>query len=397
MGVVVLTTVLPGEQRGGGEITSQRIVDALSAAGRSVRIVGYRRPDDAATPRAGEVCAGRRPIETAAAGPRALAWMARALATRSPYSCAKYDSRAYLAAARRAVETGADALIADHAQVHFAVRRGPSGSAPLVFVAHNAESLVYAGLAEAADGRLRRWVNRREARLVRDAEADLAGRARQVWAVSADDVDYFRELVPGSDVRQLEVTSAIAAPGELPAPEYDIALLGRWSWEANAPALRWFTREVVPRLPPAVAVEVAGAGADWLRGEHANVAVRGVVPDAQSFLSRARVVAVPATGGGGVQMKTLDAIATGVPVVATPTAVRGIGPVPTSVRVASTAAEFAEALVECVRSSDRAGALADASAWSAARRARFDSSVTGWIAELAGDDRDTAAVACRSR
>ena len=389
--------MLPGGRRGGGEVVSQGIVDALAAGGRQVRVVGYRRPDDHAPVRTHEICAGRRPIETTAAGPRAFAWMARALATGAPYSSAKYDSRAYLAAARRAGASDAAAVVADHAQVQFAVRRGVAGRAPLVFVAHNAESRVYEQLAADARGAASRWVNAREARRVRGAEADLARRADQLWTLTDDDADYFRELAPGADVRALAVASSIGTPERLPPPEYDVALIGSWSWRANARGLEWFASEVVPRLPADMTVQVAGAGCEWLRGRHANVAVRGVVADAQAFLACARVAAVPAVAGGGVQVKTLDAIATGVPVVATPTGARGVGPLPRSVRLAHAPEEFAAALEEAAHGADRAAQLADAAAWSAARRARFDASVAGWIAELTTGDRDGAAVACRSR
>lgn len=397
MGVVVLTTVLPSGQRGGGELVSQRIVDALSGGGCSVRVVGYRRPEDASPENPGELCAGRRPIETSAAGPRALGWMARALATRTPYSCAKYDSRAYMRAAGAAMADMPAAVIADHAQTEFAIRRGAAGRVPLVFVAHNAESRAYAGLGEGA-GRAARWVNGRESRLVRGVEAKLAGRARQVWTLTADDAAYFRDLNPAADVRILDVPSAIEPVASGAAePQCDVALIGSWSWKANALGLRWFVSEVVPRLSPNCTIEVAGRGCDWLRGRHANVAVHGVVPDAQAFLARARVVAVPAVGGVGVQVKTLDAIATGASVVATPVAVRGLGPLPASVTVAGSAADFAAALEQPAPAPVREAGRADALAWTTARQARFDASVTGWIAELTAHDRPGTAVSCRSR
>ena len=396
MSVVVLTTVLPAGRRGGGEVVTQGIVDALSATGRDVRVVGYRRPDDRRPLSVGEVEAGRRPIETAGAGPRALAWMARALVTRSPYSCAKYDSRGYTRAARRIAGEEIDAVIADHAQVASAARRHATGRVPLVFVAHNAESRVYADLAADASGVARRWVNARESRLIRDAEAELARTASQVWTLTADDADYFRGIAPAADVRTLEVASAIATPAELPPPEYDVALIGSWSWRANCRGLEWFSEQVVPLLPRTIAIEVAGAGADWLRGRHPNVAVRGVVPDAQAFLSRARVVAIPAVAGGGVQVKTLDAIASGVPVVASPKATRGIGSLPSSVDVTSAPAAFASAVDQRVRG-DRAAGRAESAAWSDARRAHFAAAVAGGVAALTGDDRESSAVACRSR
>jgi hypothetical protein len=380
--VLVLTTVVPGERRGGGEIVSQDIVDALVAAGREVRVVGYLRPDAAGPAAPGVVCAGRRPIETSAARTRALAWAARALATRDPYSVAKYDSRAYRRIAREALAGGVDAVVADHAQVHFALRAAGPLPAPLVFVAHNAEARVYADAADAARGPARRRVWGRESRLMGACESDLAARARQVWTLTGDDASYFRDLCPSADVRTLDV--GVRPPADdlrgSAAPRCDVALIGTWTWRANRLGLEWFADQVVPLLG-GLTVEVAGAGCDWLRGRFANVAVRGRVADAHAFLAGARAVAVPAVAGSGVQVKTLDAIASGAAVVATSTAVRGLGDLPASVAVADGAERFADELRRATAGGGDALRAAGVG-WSAARRARFDAAIAGWIDEL---------------
>lgn len=360
-------------------MVSQGVVDALVAAGHEVRVVGYRRPSDDSPGAPGEVCAGRRPIETAEAGRLALAWMARALGTRRPFSSAKYASRAYVRSAR-AASAGADAAIIDHAQVHFAAGALDS-RLPVVFVAHNVESGVYAALAAEAQGRVRRWINRREARSIGAAEQRLAVRATQVWTLTADDASDFRAARPAADVRTLEVASAVEAPAVEAEVAYDVALLGTWTWRPNAAGLDWFAEEVVPLLPADTRIAVAGAGADGLRRTRAGLDVMGIVPDASEFLARARVIAVPATTGGGVQVKTLDAIASGVPVVASRAATRGLGELPPSVAVESSARGFADALMR-LQSTDRATARAESLAWSAARRARFERTVADSIAEL---------------
>jgi glycosyltransferase involved in cell wall biosynthesis len=384
VGVLVLTTVLPGGRRGGAEIVTQGLIGALSRAGREPAVVGYRRPAEGSHERSGETCVGEREIETSSAGVRAVGWMARAILERAPYSVTKYRSSAYLRGASAGIAARPEAVILDSSRLYFAVRDRRELAAPLILVAHNAEARLYERLAAAARGRAGRWVNGREARLVRAVEAKLAARARQVWTLTSDDAEYFRSLVPGADVRTLEVASLITAPTEA-APAYDIALIGSWSWRANAEGLRWFSREVVPRLPSATSVEVAGAGADWLRGRHPNVIVRGVVPDAERFMSRARVIAVPSTTGGGVQVKTLDAIATGVPVVATGVAVRGLRDLPGSVVVSDDAAEFAHLLEHMKLEGSRADLRAEAVGWSRARQERFDAMIAAWIAEVVGD------------
>ena len=122
-------------------------------------------------------------------------------------------------------------------------------------------------------------------------------------------------------------------------------------------------------------IAVAGAGADWLRGLHRGIEVVGLVPDAADFLAESRAVAVPAVAGRGVQVKTLDAIASGLPVVATSTAVRGLSGLPASVTVADDPDAFAENLVTAVRHRATADLRDDAVRWSHERRRRFEASI----------------------
>ena len=382
MRAVVLTNVLPRARRSGGEIVSQSVIDALAGAGHEVRVVGYRRLGDPVQDAPGDVSAGTRPIETRIARMRALVWTVRALARREPYSVAKWRSRGYARAARDVLREGADAVIVDHAGLHFAALAAADGLLPTIFIAHNAEAETYGRLAATATNPLGRWTYAREARLIGAVEAALARRARQVWTLTDADAAYFRGLAPTADVRTLAVASAVR-----PTPPADaaggVAVIGRWTWRANALGLEWFTADVVPHLPPDLAVDVAGEGAEWLAGRHPNVAVHGVVPDAARFLAAARVVAVPSVEGGGVQVKTLDAIASGAPVVATPVAVRGLAPLPGSVVVTEDAAVFASELVRLAGApaGERLRMREEATRWSDARRERFEADAADWLAE----------------
>jgi polysaccharide biosynthesis protein PslH len=379
--VLVVTNLLPSGRRSGGEIVTQSVVDALFDAGHEVRVLGYRRPQDGHPPARGEHPVGTRPPETGAAGPRALAWGARALAARAPYSTAKWHSRAYVRALRDALAERPDAAIVDHAGVHSVAGAAIEAGVPFAFVAHNAEGEMYASLAAAAGGAAGRRVYAREARLIRGVEAELAGRARQVWTLAAGDARYMRGLAPGADLRLLAVASALREPAAPAEPVYDVALIGTWTWHANAHGLRWFADEVLPALD-GLSVHVAGRGADWLRRRDGRVTVRGVVPDAAAFMARARVVAVPSTAGGGVQVKTLDAVACGLPVVATGTAARGLDGLPDSVAVADAPEEFARELRRLAAEPARERLRDAGVAWSRARRERLASDVAAWTAEL---------------
>jgi glycosyltransferase involved in cell wall biosynthesis len=383
MGLVLLTNVLPAGLRGGGEIVTQTVVEALARTGEDVRVLGYARPGLAAAAARHEQPVGERPIETSTAPIRATGWMGRALATGAPYSSSKYYSRAYVRAARAALASGPRAVILVPAQIHFAIAAARQPLPPLVFIAYNAESEMYAEVAAGASGRAARWANARESRKIREVEYTLARQARQIWVLTERDAQYFRELCPGGDIRTLEVASMMTGSAAGRAPACDVGLIGNWTWRPNGVGLEWFAGEVVPRLPSDITIEVAGAGADWLRGRHENVMVRGVVPDAEEFMSLARVVAVPSVAGGGVQVKTLDAVACGVPVVATAVATRGLRDLPASVAVADDPAVFAEQLTRFAAAPENDRLRAEALDWSRARRLALEESVVSWIDDLA--------------
>src|SRR5205085_3198290 len=188
------------------------------------------------------------------------------------------------------------------------------------------------------------WANARESRKIGGFESTLAQEARQTWVLTDADERYVRELCPDADVRALPVASMMAPSASTPASR-DVAVIGSWTWRPNRLGLEWFADHVVPSLPRDVKVEVAGGGAEFLEGRHPNLLVRGFVRDAQEFMAGARVVAVPSVAGGGVQVKTLDAVACGVPVVATGVAARGLEDLPASVAIADDAAPFAGELV----------------------------------------------------
>lgn len=371
----MLTTVLPRGRSQGGEIATQAFVDALRAVDPGLRVHGYERPGPQPPKVPWEVVVGRRPIETAAAPRlRTWSWMAQALVSGRPYSAQKYVSTAYRRAAAGLRGAGARLVILDHAQVGWLA--GHLGGLPYVYVAHNVESEVYRSQAAAAAGAATRWGHAREARLWACVEHELVRGARMVWTLTARDAERLAREAPEVPVTAFALPPApvepVAAAG---APAFDVALLGTWTWEANAVGLRWFADEVVPRLPEGLDVLVAGLGGAQALAGRSGLRAVGRVPDAAAFLRSARVVAVPTMAGGGIQVKALDAIALGVPVVTTTRGVRGIGALPAHVRTAHGPDAFAASVRAALSAPADPAAPAVAAAWARGRREDFVAAV----------------------
>ncbi len=160
------------------------------------------------------------------------------------------------------------------------------------------------------------------------------------------DLDYFQ--FPQDSVR---------TPGS-------VVFSGKMSYAANHDAALYFARQIWPRVReacPDATLTLAGSGprADLLALGAApalGIHVTGHVPDLRPFLARASVAVCPLRIGVGIQNKALEAMAMGLPVVATPLAARALPPdAPGRVlRTAQTPPEFAQAVIDLLGRPDDA-------------------------------------------
>ncbi|HVY19819.1 MAG TPA: glycosyltransferase [Bauldia sp.] len=378
MRVLFATTVIPpSEASSGGDIVSLATVDALRRFGCEVIVLGYLRPGQDAPTDPDTVVGGRRTIETSGSGARAGVWMARSLISRRPYTAEKFYGRAYAQCMRRLIkEKRIDVVVVDHTQMTWLLDWLPS-AVPVWLLMHNAESELYAEGARFQQSRLGRALYRRESRNLRRLETRAAARVENIFVLSQTDADVLRAAGAGTRITVLPVmpepgVQPRAASGEA---SFDVALLATWSWLPNIDALRWFLKEIHPHLPRGISVHVAGAGAEHVLGGVPGITYRGFVSDVAGFLSGAKVVAVPTRYGSGVETKMLAAIATGRPIVATPAATRGLGPLPSFVAIADDVPLFARLLAERVAAAEEPDWTSAALSWSRARREIFLSTI----------------------
>ena len=366
--VIFATTVLPDERANGGEICSQDFIDVLRDSGADLRVVGYERvgrgPLD---PDPSIYSAGPWWIEMADAGWRRFIWLARALITRRPFTQTKFKSAAYIRALRRAIADGADVLIVDHAHMGWLTEL-PNLPTCNLFIAHNLEHSLYYDVAQSGSAP-KRAIYAREARLLKDKEASLGAKCDAIVALSTADRDGFVRLnVPADKITVIDL------PGQSfdlsqPAPEktYDIGLIGSWQWDVNRQGILWFLADVLPHLPQDITIAIAGSGSDTLPTSDPRVIKLSRVPDAGQFMRACRSLAVPTVVGSGIQLKTIEGISVGVPMVVTPLALRGINDAHTHVRTAQTGSEFANTLTNAMTSTP----LEIDPQWANHRRERF--------------------------
>jgi len=346
--VVFATTVLPDERATGGEICSQEIVDALVAANVDLRVVGYERIGRSKKNYPNYIySAGDWYIEMEEAGWRKYLWLAQAFVKGLPFTQSKFYSRAYESALKSAVGSGADVLIIDHAHMGW-INKLIGLPRKRIFATQNVEHLLYKDIASSCQG-LRASIYKRESKLLLDVERSLCHACSTVLCVSTGDRDGL--IKAGAEATKIKV---LDLPGQAFEPEtietpirYDIGMIGSWNWQANRQGMLWFLQAVLPLLPENFEIGIAGSGSEALPVTDRRVKLMGRVPDAGIFMRSCRVLAVPTLVGSGIQLKTIEGISIGVPMVGTTMALRGISNPPAYVHTADDASSFAEKLISC--------------------------------------------------
>lgn len=166
-------------------------------------------------------------------------------------------------------------------------------------------------------------------------EAALLPRFDRVWVCSPGDRDALARRFPRLDVGVLPNvvdTPRVPAPAPSPSGARRLLFVGALAYYPNIDAALILADEVMPRLealaPGRFAVDVVGRGAPrWLARRLARapgVTFHGEVPAMGPRYAAATAVVVPLRAGGGTRLKILEALAYGVPVVATTVAAVGL-------------------------------------------------------------------------
>jgi len=186
-------------------------------------------------------------------------------------------------------------------------------------------------------------------------ERGLLRRASESWMVSQADLAAAHELCPSARLRYVPNVVDVAAiePTTPLVAERRAMFVANFAYKPNQTGLRFLLEEVLPsvwRELPDARLTLIGAGLEQRPSSDPRVEALGFVDDLAATYARASCAVVPLLQGGGTPLKLIEALAYGLPVVATPRAVAGL-----SLRggehclVADGGAAFAEALVQVLR------------------------------------------------
>jgi len=256
----------------------------------------------------------------ASRGPRRAAAYARALAGGAPNWIARAVSPDLAAAAARlAAAPGRGRVIVD-GPVAAATLAGLASSRPVIYNAHNLESAFRHEISEE---------EARGAERLRRFERNVLSRSAESWMVSQADLAGARELCPRASLRYVPnvVDTAAIEPVAEPAAEPRVLFVATFTYAPNRAGLRFLLEQVLPlvwaQIPDAELVLV-GRGLEEPPSADPRVRVLGFVEDLRPVYAQARCAVVPLLQGGGTPLKLVEALAHGLPIVATPLAVKGL-------------------------------------------------------------------------
>jgi glycosyltransferase involved in cell wall biosynthesis len=232
---------------------------------------------------------------------------------------------------------------------------------PLLYRSHNIEHRYVAEQARLASGANRLSISTNLIGL-RALERRLHSAARMVYDISSDDLQYWRnEGFTNNTWLPPQFDPAISETSGEVARDTDLLFIGTLTSPNNIVGLRWYLETVHPRVRAAIPdVSLMIAGRRPSRKLAELVAQSGAEliadpPEAAPIFARARVMLNPILHGSGVNIKTIDMLATGRPVVTTTKGARGL---PTDVvaelSVADDPVPFADAVIAAIRDA-RAG------------------------------------------
>ena len=202
------------------------------------------------------------------------------------------------------------------------------------------------------------WGYRWEAAKLRKYEGEIARHFHQCSVVSPGELDEFNGLgtrTPCTILPNGVDTDYFCYNREKRAGTPTIVFVGRMDYFPNVDGITYFVREVLPLIRQQVPnVKLRIVGSNPVKSVRRltrmpNVSVTGYVPDVRSHLRDAAVAIAPLRIARGTQNKILEALAMGIPTVATPEAAEGVQCVRgTHLVVAGCPRTFADKAIELI-------------------------------------------------
>ena len=323
MRILFVTPYVPSPVR----VRPYQLIRALSGEGHQVHLVALQPPEDAWASadalEASGVSVDVFPLPRARTLWNGLAVLPRRLPFQAAYSHHPTVERHI---EQVATHGAFDVVHVEHLRGAVLARR--ITTLPRVFDAVDSISLLFRQAARQAPGRLQRLMAAADLRRTRRFEARAPFEFdRTIVTSPADRAEFVRLAGPAAERSVTVVPNGVDVTYFRPSGQgrdsTTVLFTGKMSYHANAAAALFLARRVMPevwRTYPAARLAIVGKGpsSDLLAlASDPRVEVTGYLEDIRPWFARATVAAAPMLYGAGIQNKVNEAMASGVPVVAT--------------------------------------------------------------------------------
>lgn len=190
------------------------------------------------------------------------------------------------------------------------------------------------------------------AALLKRKELEIIRRADCTLVVSQAERALLQSECPGAAVRWFPFVREVSVSPKPFELRRNLAFIGGYLFEPNVDAITYFVQSLWPyirdRLPDAELLIAGSNMPEEVRNLNgAGVKAVGYVEDLEQFLESCRLTVAPLRYGAGIKGKVASSLCHGVPVVASPIAVEGMGCEDrVHVLIAETVQEWADAIAE---------------------------------------------------
>jgi polysaccharide biosynthesis protein PslH len=200
-------------------------------------------------------------------------------------------------------------------------------------------------------------VYRREGHCLREYERKVCERSSSIIVTTEREAALVRDIYDRANVHVITngVDTTFFSPAAVQSESGDptIIFTGDMSYFPNEEAVMFFAQQVLPivrRSVPGATFFIVGrnpgVAVQNMHGKD-GVRVTGFVPDVRTYFAKAHVAVAPFSIAAGIQNKILEALAYGLPVVATSRTVQGLSKeVAAIVGIADTVSDMAEEIIQ---------------------------------------------------
>lgn len=258
-----------------------------------------------------------------------------------------------------------------HAETFYMMPHLPKTNVPTILVEQTIEYSGYESYAKKAIWPVRGVLNL-DINKIRRWEKHYWQIADRLIVMSNEDKKYITQHVTEPNkidvvANGVDINWFTQKTKELPSSP-TVLFVGTFNWLPNREAVRFLVNQVWPliyeKLPKAKLMIVGNAPTTEVIGfttKYPNITVQGGIPDIRDAFSRAHILIAPVFDGKGTRYKILEAMASQTAIVATKTAVEGLGLTPDKqVLIADTAPDIAKHALELLTNDQKREQLAQA-------------------------------------